>query len=112
MSNEEEPAIRLKELRLKRKLNQSELARMSNITPSAISQIEAGERTPSLAILRRLAKSLDVSIDYLAGKSNTENERHVFKQWLEFYQDFLCLSEIDRELLIKQTRLKLHLQTD
>jgi transcriptional regulator with XRE-family HTH domain len=53
----------LRELRQQREMTQEELAKKAKITRSHLSLLEAGHRkNPSLAVLKRLAKALDVSL--------------------------------------------------
>ena len=58
---------RLKELRVRQGLAQSQLARMANVSKAAISAYENGMRQPSYDILIRLASIFRVSTDYLLG---------------------------------------------
>lgn len=59
---------RVKTLREQRRWRQEELAKATGMTQPAISRIESGEVTqPRLSVLHRLAKALDVTVDYLAG---------------------------------------------
>lgn len=51
--------------RVRRGMKQSELAVRTGLQPSAISQFETGQRDPSPENLRKVAKALDVSTDYL-----------------------------------------------
>ena len=55
---------RIRELRIQAGLTQTELAK-DIVTPSMISQIEAGKATPSRSLLKKLAQRLDASADYL-----------------------------------------------
>ena len=64
-------AARLREVRDKRELSQSELARDSGMQPSAIAHFEAGRRKPSFDNVRALAKALKVSADYLLGSESS-----------------------------------------
>lgn len=57
--------IRLKEAREQAGLSQRQLS-FSGCSPAYISRIEAGDRIPSLQLLRELGKRLGVSEDYLA----------------------------------------------
>jgi tetratricopeptide (TPR) repeat protein len=57
--------IRLKEAREQVGLSQRQLS-FSGCSPAYISRIEAGDRIPSLQLLRELGKRLGVSEDYLA----------------------------------------------
>ena len=60
---------RLKSARLLRDLTQAELASDSNLPPTSIAHFESGSRKPSFDTLRRLATTLDVSTDFLLGRS-------------------------------------------
>lgn len=62
---------RLKEARKKRGLNQTELAKIAKMDPSAIGHFEGDRRKPSFANVRVLAKALNVSSDYLLGRSES-----------------------------------------
>ncbi|MBO5198806.1 MAG: helix-turn-helix transcriptional regulator [Lachnospiraceae bacterium] len=61
---------RLKQLRQKHKLTQSELAETLNLKPTAISNYESRRNEPSFDKLIALAKYFDVSCDYLLGVSD------------------------------------------
>src|ERR1700690_3153104 len=61
---------RLKEAREKRELSQSELAVKAGLQASAISHFEIGARHPSFANLRRLADALNISTDFLLGRTD------------------------------------------
>ncbi len=54
---------RLAELRSDRNLKVSELARLVDVTPSLISQIERGQSRPSVSTLFSLSRTLDVPVD-------------------------------------------------
>lgn len=62
---------RLSAARKFRRLSQGELARKTRLKQSAISQFETGRRAPSFHNLRRLADALEVSADFLLGRSNS-----------------------------------------
>lgn len=62
---------RLKAARELRKLNQTDLAAKAGLPPSSVSHFEAGARKPSFDNLKRLAGALDVTTDYLLGRSDT-----------------------------------------
>ena len=61
---------RLKSARRLRKMSQGDLARKSGLQPSAISHFETGSRWPSFENLKRLADALNVTTDYLLGRSD------------------------------------------
>lgn len=62
--------IRLKQLRQKHKLTQSELADILNLKPTAVSNYESRRNEPSFEKLIALSKYFDVSCDYLLGISD------------------------------------------
>jgi transcriptional regulator with XRE-family HTH domain/KaiC/GvpD/RAD55 family RecA-like ATPase len=55
--------IRLKQLRSKRGLSQTEMARLIGVTPSSISQFESNQIYPSLPALLKMAEVLSVQIN-------------------------------------------------
>ncbi len=62
--------VRLKQLRQKNKLTQSELADILGLKPTAISNYESKRNEPSFDKLIALSKYFDVSCDYLLGISD------------------------------------------
>ena len=53
---------KVKEIRLKKGLSQGDIARRLNLHRSYISGIERGVRNPSLKVVQKIAKALDVKI--------------------------------------------------
>lgn len=53
-----------------RGLSQGELAKKTGLQPAAISHFETGGRKASFDNLRKLAAALDVTTDYLLGRSD------------------------------------------
>lgn len=58
---------RLRKLRKERNLTQQQLAELIGVKNGVISFYELGDRTPSPAVLRKLALALHVTADYLLG---------------------------------------------
>jgi ribosome-binding protein aMBF1 (putative translation factor) len=52
----------VRELRERRGWSQTQLAKASGMTQSAVARFEAGGTVPTLAVLERLAAALDVSL--------------------------------------------------
>jgi len=52
----------VRELRERRGWSQTQLAKASGMTQSAVARFEAGGTVPTLAVLERLAMALDVSL--------------------------------------------------
>jgi transcriptional regulator with XRE-family HTH domain len=65
----------LRAYRLRRELSQSDLARLAGVSPSAISQLERGERGLSLETLLALAGRLNITLDELLGGEVTPDYR-------------------------------------
>lgn len=61
---------RLRLAREARGLKQTELAKLANLQPAAIGHFEKNRRKPSFANVRSLAKALNVSSDYLLGRTD------------------------------------------
>lgn len=80
--------------------SQSELARQAGVTSAAISQIEKGDRMPSLVVLRKLADALNVSTSELTGDSESrpvaDEEAQVF---FRKFGDIKHLSEADQKMI-------------
>jgi len=64
MNIEVSPGTRLRALRKERNLSQRELAEHAGLSPNAISLIERGAISPSVATLQRLARALSVRMSY------------------------------------------------
>lgn len=65
---------RIYELRVARKLSQSEFANLVKISQSTVAQLESGRKDPSLSTLKKIARALDVDIATLFISENV----HVF----------------------------------
>lgn len=64
-------AKRLLEAREKRGLSQTELAAKADLQPAAIGHFENGRRSPSFHNVRKLANALNISADYLLGRTDS-----------------------------------------
>ena len=67
-------AQRLKELRTARNLTQTRLAELMTISPRVYSRWETGDVTPHFDTIVRLADTLGVSLDELAGRKEVVSE--------------------------------------
>lgn len=63
---------RLKRTRADAGMSQTELADRAGLTPSAVSQLESGERLPAFKTLSQLAAALNSSVGYLVGEEPGE----------------------------------------
>lgn len=58
---------KLKQLRIKNNLKQSDLARILDVTQGAVGMYENDKRTPSPELIVKLAEYFNVTTDYLLG---------------------------------------------
>ena len=56
---------RMKKLRTRKGLSQSQLAKELDISDNSIGMYETGQREPGLEVLEKIANCFDVSMDYL-----------------------------------------------
>jgi transcriptional regulator with XRE-family HTH domain/KaiC/GvpD/RAD55 family RecA-like ATPase len=70
--------LRLKELRAKRGLSQTELAKLVGVTPSTISQVESNLIYPSLPALLKMAEVLAVEVSSFFRESAYVKRRLIF----------------------------------
>jgi transcriptional regulator with XRE-family HTH domain len=66
---------RVREARVMRGWTRFELARRSNIQPSALSGVELGHKDMNGSSIVALAKALDVSADFLLGLSSESSRK-------------------------------------
>jgi transcriptional regulator with XRE-family HTH domain len=71
---------RIREYRMSKTLSQAELARMLDVTPSALCQIENNQVHPSLPLLLDLSHTLGCSLDEFFGERPQGGEKQ--KGWL------------------------------
>lgn len=57
--------LKIKEIRIKRGLTQKELSKLSGVSESYIGDLERNEKEPTISILCRIAKALEVDIKEL-----------------------------------------------
>ena len=68
---------RIKTLREEKKLKQEDLAKIIDVSPSAIGMYERDEREPNDDLTLKLANYFNVSTDYLLGKSDIRNPEEI-----------------------------------
>lgn len=89
----------LKAIRLSHKLSQEKLASMIGVSQQALQKYEAGTSEPDLENLKRLASSLNCSVDYLIGHKTTTDSFGIglSDREIEFLMDLRKLSNSDRK---------------
>ena len=93
---------RVIEARTRISINQSELARRAELTPAAVWQIERNERTPNAETLRRLAKALQVTSDWLLG--TTDDYTPADRELEAMFRGLEKMSPHDRETILRVYR--------
>lgn len=63
-------ATRLKQIRTEKNIKREVIAEKIGTSSAIIGRYERGERTPSVDIAKKIAKALNVSLDYLVGDSS------------------------------------------
>lgn len=71
------------ELRKQNKISQTDLATKLGIHKNVLGRYERNEVLPSIEIARKIADILDVSLDYLTGKTDVEMDKDIQKRILE-----------------------------
>jgi transcriptional regulator with XRE-family HTH domain len=71
------------ELRKQKKISQTDLAAKLGIHKNVLGRYERNEVLPSIEIARKIADILDVSLDYLTGKTDVEMDKAIQKRILE-----------------------------
>jgi transcriptional regulator with XRE-family HTH domain len=109
--NQEQPIDifrkRLREARDLRGLSQAQLAAKASLPAASVSHFESGPRKPSFDNLKALASALNVSTDYLLGRSNTpeasaESAGRLHRDLHKLTSQDLELAEDFVKLLIKK----------
>lgn len=66
---------KLKELRLEKNINQSDLGRIIGISPSTVGMYEREQRFPDKDILLKIADYFEVTVDYLLGRTDERSPK-------------------------------------
>ena len=93
-------AERIKQLRKKKGISQSELAALIGVKNNTVSTWERGTRKPDFAALQLLSEYFEISLEYLLGTSDEEETRFKPSQEdLDFYALSAKADEIPNETL-------------
>ena len=71
---------KIRELRLQRKLSQTELSNILHVSQQTVTKWENGKAEPSGSAIKELSKFFNVSADYLLGNTQSENVNIDLKQ--------------------------------
>jgi transcriptional regulator with XRE-family HTH domain len=67
-------------IRKKKSLSQADLGKMIGTSGDVIGRYERGDITPSIDVVTKIADALEVSIDYLIGKTNLQLDKQAVKR--------------------------------
>ncbi|WP_326910631.1 helix-turn-helix domain-containing protein [Sedimentibacter sp. MB31-C6] len=100
-------SLRLKQLRLSNNLTLLQLGNNVGSTKATISNLENGNKKPSLELILTLAEYFNVSLDYLTGRSDSSNittvnddNKNLTKKEIELLQYFKLLNKYEKNLII------------
>ncbi|MGJ5817719.1 helix-turn-helix domain-containing protein [Paludibaculum fermentans] len=92
---------RLRQLRTARKITQTRVAELLGVSPRVYTRWENGDATPLFATVVRIADILDVSLDELAGRKETNGDVHIHNPELHrLYKKVDQLSDEDQKALL------------
>ena len=103
-------SLRLKDIRKKSKMTQTDIAKILGITREAYGMYESGKRQVSIEVLDKLSEYYGLSIDYLVGRvradetieSLTNDERQILIKYQKLdergKQTILSLAQIEMQL--------------
>ncbi len=83
-------------IRKKKGLSQADLGRMIGTSGDVIGRYERGDITPSIEVVSKIADALEVSVDYLIGKTKMQLD----KQTLKRLEDISTLPEENKTFVL------------
>ncbi len=94
--------IKLRKLRKEREMTQQQLADKLDITKATVSAYETDAKYPSIEVLIKIAKTFEVSTDYLLGLSETND----FQNSQLTDEQNILIQEIERQFVYLNNRIK------
>lgn len=92
---------RLRQLRTARKITQTRVAELLAVSPRVYTRWENGDATPQFATVVKIAGILDVSLDELAGRQDSDGDARIHNPELHgLYQKVDHLSDEDQKALV------------
>lgn len=84
-------------LRKKRGLSQAALGKIIGTSGDVVGRYERGDITPSIEVVSRIADALEVSIDYLVGKTKLRLDKKLLKR----IEDIESLGEDGKSFVLR-----------
>lgn len=92
--------IRLKEIRDKLGLTQKSFSELLNIPQGTISSYESGKYSPSIDVLLEISNRLEVSMDWLAGRTPSFSEITGMNDLVNFFYEIGLIENLNPEFII------------
>jgi len=83
-------------IRKKKKLSQADLGKVIGTSGDVIGRYERGDIIPSIEVVAKIADALEISVDYLIGKTNLELDKDAVKR----LEDISALPEQNKNFVI------------
>lgn len=93
----------IKELRIQMNLTQAEVAAKLNVTPGYISNVENNRTAMSLRILIYYAKLLNISLDSLVGKIDSEYRKTALNN--ELFEIIMKMDDTQKQKLLNTLKI-------
>jgi transcriptional regulator with XRE-family HTH domain len=90
-------ASKIIELRSTFGWNQKELASKADITGAALSQIEKGDRVPTLIVFRKLANALGIQVEEFLNDQTDESRSEEKQKITAFFREWEGLGNLGKE---------------
>lgn len=105
---------RLRQLRKKQNMNQSELAKILDVSPSTIGMYERGLRYADIDKLIEISNYFNVPVDYLIKDSSTNATElsKELKELCELHDDYCKLNEDNKFIIDTMIKTMLEKQKD
>ncbi len=94
---------RLKQIRTEKGMTQKDFAQEMGITPVTLSAYENNLKKPSLDLILKVAKKYEISLDWLCGLSNKQNEKD--------NQEYKTYSDVLKTLMMISTIIPIEINT-
>jgi len=84
-------------IRKQKKLSQAALGKIIGTSGDVIGRYERGDINPSVDVVTKIADALEVSIDFLVGKTSTRIDKKILKR----IEDIEALNEEGRSFVLR-----------
>jgi len=90
-------------LRKKKGISQAELGKMTGTSGDVIGRYERGDISPSIEAVAKIADALEVSVDYLIGKTKMELDKDTMRR----FEDISSLSQENKNFVLNMIDMAL-----